>query len=129
MGITTTILELEKELAAMLENANKHHAAALAYYPDEIYKTYDEQAVKLRKDYAILSNMLDIKYIESGANGIDKEIQYLQAREKELEKFYYILKDPDKQGLEQSINDIRSKIWDLKKEKNRLLTTNINISF
>ena len=73
--------------------------------------------------------MLDIKYIESGANGIDKEIQYLQAREKELEKFYYILKDPDKQGLEQSINDIRSKIWDLKKEKNRLLTTNINISF
>ena len=97
MGITTTILELEKELASMLENANKHHAAALAYYPDEIYKTYDEQAVKLRKDYAILSNMLDIKYIESGANGIDKEIQYLQAREKELEKFYYILKDPHKQ--------------------------------
>ena len=125
--MVTTIEQLEKELAQILENANQHHAAALAYYPDEVYKIYDAQAVELRKKYAQLSNIADIKYIESGANSIDKELQYLEARASELEHFYFNASNSDKDNIEKTLLEIKSNIWVLKKKKKSLLTEPITL--
>lgn len=123
----TTLANLERELATILENANQHHIAAISYYPDEVYKTYDAEAVRLRKEYAVLSNLTDIKYIEMGVNGLDKEIAYLEARAKELENFYFKVNDTDKPLIENSLNSIKNDIWELKKTKNNIMSTEFEI--
>jgi hypothetical protein len=126
-GIKTTILQLEQVLAAMLENAQQHHAVAISQYPNEIYKTYDTICVELRKNHAVLSNLADIKYIELGINGIDKEIFYLESRLLELERFYMQANNSDQFDLESIIGGIRADILKLKKKKNELMSTEIDI--
>ena len=127
-GNKFTIAELEQKLSTMQENANQHHAAALAYYPEEVYKTYDEEAVRLRKEYAEISNAVDIKYIELGLNGLDKEIFYLESRAKELENFYFKAINDDKVFIEQTLTEIKSQVWELKKKKNSLLSSEFFMS-
>jgi hypothetical protein len=83
--------------------------------------------VELKKAYAVLSNLTDIRYIELGINGLDKEIEYLDTRASELEQFYITATEDDSEGIELALSEVKKQAWQLKKEKRQLVLAEFEI--
>ena len=126
-GNKFTILGLEKILASLEETANKLHYSSLREYPKHIYRSYDSSCVELRQAHAFLSNLTDIKYIELGINDIDKQLNYMDARCKDLEDFYYRAEENDLSDISLGIADIQRMSLDLRKKRTQLLSTEFEV--
>lgn len=127
MIVKFTISHLEKIIAALKISAEEAHNAAVSLYPFTEYQYLDSKSITLHRAQLMLSNTLDNKYLEMGVNVMDHDIQYMNARIKELENFYQIADDRDGEDIAKSISELHKNLLSLRKNYTNSLSTTFEV--
>lgn len=125
----TTLANLDYILESLEKLSANLHKNSVDSYPYDVYKESDSQNLSHLQTINYLSNIRAIKEIEIGYRGHDLNVEYQTKRYNQLEKFYFISTDEDRDDIHKALISLQTELTQNKyrRENSRLIIFDVSL--
>jgi ribosomal protein S8 len=127
--INLTLATLDYIINSLEKLSADLHKNSVDSYPYDVYKEYDSKNLSYLQAINYLSNIKALKEIEIGFTGHNLNVEYQTLRVSQLEKFYIISTDNDRNDIGKALSNLQTELIQNKyrRENSKLIMFDVEL--